>query len=72
MMVASVTYTQKPSMTLEDGFVAVEDEEEEQVQTSALWDLSRPLYADCNLELHDFEDPKGKMAFWHSSAHILG
>jgi hypothetical protein len=28
MMVASVQYTSKPSMTLEDGFVACEDEED--------------------------------------------
>jgi hypothetical protein len=28
MMVASVTYTKKPDFTLEDGFVAVEDEDE--------------------------------------------
>ena len=24
------------------------------------------------MELFDFNDPKGKMAFWHSSAHLLG
>jgi threonyl-tRNA synthetase len=34
--------------------------------------MHRVLYADCNIELHDFEDPRGKQAFWHSSAHILG
>lgn len=35
-------------------------------------DLSRPLESDCELELFDFNDPRGKMAFWHSSAHLLG
>ncbi|KAF3763622.1 threonyl-tRNA synthetase [Cryphonectria parasitica EP155] len=37
-----------------------------------LWDLDRPLEASCKLELLDFNDPKGKMVFWHSSAHVLG
>lgn len=37
-----------------------------------LWDLDRPLEASCRLELLDFNDPTGKMVFWHSSAHVLG
>ncbi|KAH8802679.1 putative threonyl-tRNA synthetase, cytoplasmic [Xylogone sp. PMI_703] len=37
-----------------------------------LWDLERPLEADCKLELLTFEDELGKKVFWHSSAHILG
>lgn len=37
-----------------------------------LWDIDRPLEKSCKLELLDFNDPKGKMVFWHSSAHILG
>ena len=37
-----------------------------------LWDLSRPLEGDCELQLHKFDDPRGKEVFWHSSAHILG
>lgn len=37
-----------------------------------LWDLDRPLEASCKLELLDFNDPIGKMVFWHSSAHVLG
>ena len=32
MIVASVTYKQKPQFTLEDGFVAVEEEEEAEIQ----------------------------------------
>ncbi|KAF5026766.1 hypothetical protein F66182_1120 [Fusarium sp. NRRL 66182] len=37
-----------------------------------LWDLTRPLEKSCKLEFLDFENPEGKMVFWHSSAHILG
>jgi threonyl-tRNA synthetase len=37
-----------------------------------LWDLDRPLEKSCQLKFLDFEDPKGKYVFWHSSAHILG
>lgn len=37
-----------------------------------LWDLDRPLEADCKLELLKFEDPEAQGVFWHSSAHILG
>ncbi|GAK66757.1 threonyl-tRNA synthetase [Moesziomyces antarcticus] len=37
-----------------------------------LWDLERPLEADCKLELFDFESAEGKRVFWHSSAHVLG
>lgn len=37
-----------------------------------LWDLDRPFEGSCKLELLDFNDPTGKMVFWHSSAHVLG
>ncbi len=37
-----------------------------------LWDLERPLEANCKLELQFFDDELGKKIFWHSSAHILG
>lgn len=37
-----------------------------------LWDLDRPFETSCKLELLDFNDPTGKMVFWHSSAHVLG
>lgn len=37
-----------------------------------LWDLSRPLEGDCNIELLDFENPLAKQVLWHSSAHVLG
>lgn len=37
-----------------------------------LWDLKRPLEANCSLELLSFDDAEGKQVFWHSSAHMLG
>lgn len=37
-----------------------------------LWDMSRPLEADCTIELLTFKDPLAKEVFWRSSAHILG
>lgn len=37
-----------------------------------LWDLDRPLEADCTLQLVKFDDADGKAVFWHSSAHALG
>ncbi|XP_010533069.1 PREDICTED: threonine--tRNA ligase, mitochondrial 1-like [Tarenaya hassleriana] len=37
-----------------------------------LWDMSRPLEGDCNLEIFTFDSDKGRDTFWHSSAHILG
>ncbi len=35
------------------------------------WDLTRPINADASLKLFKWEDPEGKHAFWHSSAHLL-
>ncbi|MCH5246705.1 MAG: threonine--tRNA ligase [Muribaculaceae bacterium] len=35
------------------------------------WDLNRPLEEDGSLKLFKWEDPEGKHAFWHSSAHLL-
>ena len=35
------------------------------------WDLTRPIEADASLRLFKWEDPEGKHAFWHSSAHLL-
>lgn len=35
------------------------------------WDLSRPINEDASIELFKWEDPEGKHAFWHSSAHLL-
>ena len=35
------------------------------------WDLSRPVKEDAEIKLFKWEDPEGKHAFWHSSAHLL-
>ena len=35
------------------------------------WDISRPIESDSAIELFKWEDPEGKHAFWHSSAHLL-
>lgn len=35
------------------------------------WDISRPVAEDANIELFKWDDPEGKHAFWHSSAHLL-
>ncbi|KAF8654984.1 hypothetical protein HU200_061418 [Digitaria exilis] len=37
-----------------------------------LWDMGRPLEADCKLQLFKFDSNEGRDTFWHSSAHILG
>ncbi|RDX68413.1 Threonine--tRNA ligase, mitochondrial 1, partial [Mucuna pruriens] len=37
-----------------------------------LWDMTRPLEDDCQLQIFKFEDDEGRDTFWHSSAHILG
>lgn len=36
-----------------------------------IWDLTRPIDKDSSIRLHKFEDPEGKHAFWHSSAHLM-
>ena len=35
------------------------------------WDLSRSLEGDGSIKLFKWDDPEGKHAFWHSSAHLL-
>jgi len=35
------------------------------------WDLSRPIAEDASVKLFKWDDPEGKHAFWHSSAHLL-
>lgn len=35
------------------------------------WDLSRPIDTDAEIRLFKWDDPEGKHAFWHSSAHLL-
>jgi threonyl-tRNA synthetase len=36
-----------------------------------LWDVTRPIMNDAKIRLHKFDDPEGKHAFWHSSAHLM-
>lgn len=36
-----------------------------------LYDLMRPINEDAAIKLHKWEDPEGKHAFWHSSAHLM-
>ena len=35
------------------------------------WDISRPIASDAEIQLFKWDDPEGKHAFWHSSAHLL-
>ena len=35
------------------------------------WDISRPINDDAAIQLFKWDDPEGKHAFWHSSAHLL-
>ena len=35
------------------------------------WDISRPISEDATIKLFKWDDPEGKHAFWHSSAHLL-
>ncbi len=36
-----------------------------------LWDLGRPIEEDATIKLNKWDDPDGKHAFWHSSAHLM-
>ncbi|WP_289771011.1 threonine--tRNA ligase [Paramuribaculum intestinale] len=35
------------------------------------WDITRPIEEDATIKLFKWDDPEGKHAFWHSSAHLL-
>lgn len=35
------------------------------------WDISRPIHSDGAIKLFKWDDPEGKHAFWHTSAHLL-
>ncbi len=41
------------------------------IVNGAVLDLSTPLRDGDTVSLLDFEDPKGKEVFWHTSAHVL-
>ncbi|MDO4707247.1 MAG: threonine--tRNA ligase [Porphyromonadaceae bacterium] len=36
-----------------------------------IWDLTRPITEDVSLKLYKWDDPEGRHAFWHSSAHLM-
>jgi threonyl-tRNA synthetase len=36
-----------------------------------VWDLTRPVYEDSNLQLLTWDDAEGKSTMWHSSAHLM-
>ena len=36
-----------------------------------LWDIMRPIEEDAAIKLNKWDDPEGKHAFWHSSAHLM-
>ncbi|MEG1954470.1 MAG: threonine--tRNA ligase [Mucinivorans sp.] len=36
-----------------------------------LWDIQKPINEDSSLKLHKWDDDKGKLAFWHSSSHLM-
>ncbi len=36
-----------------------------------LWDLNRPITEDAAIKLNKWNDPEGRHAFWHSSAHLM-
>jgi len=35
------------------------------------WDIARPIDHDGDIKFYKWEDPEGKHAFWHTSAHLL-
>ena len=76
VITANVRYSKRlagPTATLAEITVDPESDEADQGPTEwELWDLSRPLEGDCDLQLLKFDDPRSKEVFWHSSAHILG
>jgi threonyl-tRNA synthetase len=34
-------------------------------------DLARPITADASIKIHKWNDDEGKLAYWHSSAHLM-
>jgi threonyl-tRNA synthetase len=68
--VAKVKYLNRVA-TLDTGLVNP-DEVIDDADKWELYDSFRPLEGDCEIKLLTFEDPEGKMVFWHSSAHVLG
>ena len=36
-----------------------------------IFDLNRPISADCDLRILTFDDEQGKQIYWHSTAHLM-
>jgi threonyl-tRNA synthetase len=36
-----------------------------------VWDLARPITEDAEIKIHKWADDEGKLAYWHSSAHLM-
>jgi len=36
-----------------------------------VWDATRPIFEDAKVQLFTWNDPEGKSAMWHSSAHLM-
>lgn len=36
-----------------------------------LRDIRYPIVCDASINLHKFEDPQGKLAFWHTTSHVM-
>ena len=58
--------------TLDQGLINPDAEAGQQGEQFELYDSFRPFEGDVEIKLLTFDDPEGKMVFWHSSAHILG
>lgn len=71
LVVAKVKFVSRVG-TLDTGLVNPDAEGAEGGETWELYDAFRPLEGDCDIKLLTFDDPEGKMVFWHSSAHVLG
>ena len=71
VVVAKVKYAKKVA-TLDEGLMDPNVDKAGEGDKWELYDSFRPLEGDCELKLVMFDEPEGKMVFWHSSAHILG
>jgi threonyl-tRNA synthetase len=75
LVVAKVKFLNRVG-TLDSGIITggiVDDSDDKTpADTWELYDCFRPFEGDCEIKLLTFDDPEGKMVFWHSSAHILG
>ncbi|MFC2138319.1 threonine--tRNA ligase [Bacteroidota bacterium] len=36
-----------------------------------IWDLTRPIQNDAKIKLYKWDNDEGRLAFWHSSAHLM-